>query len=278
MSSFTDELFFHVTDEWRSEKASEIFESDLWPGGILVVRNWHVGFDDPTLGKRQSKHKILLRQGLNTGVWIVIVDGIPVKNGFAAGNNRQFNIEFTIENKTAVIECDGTTSARYAHKLTIDGCVYTDLRDIVTEAVEEDIPASVVITNTRTETDKLSKRFVCYQLFVKTAGGQYTSVERRFSQFDCLNSSIRSGLRSHLADSLPTMPSKVVAPWVDQGSADFTRERQKQLEVYINHLLGNSKLTHTTDLMCFLGLHPLTGVPFEPMSAAAADLLNQAFR
>jgi hypothetical protein len=277
MSLFAFQKGDDSTDEWRAEAAEDVFNADYWPDGIVVVRNWHMGFEDETLGKRLSKHKILLRHGMTTGVWIVIVDGAPVMNGIKCANVRLFTVEFQVAGKSAVIEADGTVSGRYAHKLTIDGCVYTDLRDVVTEDREEDIPVNVRVTSSRTELDANGKKFVLYQIVTKTKSGKYTTVERRFSQFDILNNSIRGGLRSHLLSSLPSMPSKLVAPWVDQNSPVFIRERCAQLEVYLNHLLGNSKLIHTTDVMCFLGLHPLTGEPFEPMSQAAVQLINSTF-
>lgn len=102
-----------------------------------------------------------------------------------------------------------------------------------------------------------------YQILVKAGNGDQFVVERRFRQFDMLSRLIIAQTSSHLSNSLPSMPSKIVSPWVDQTSDNFITLRRLALQKYITQLLGNSKVVHYSDFLCFLGLHPVTGLPIE---------------
>jgi hypothetical protein len=109
---------------------------------------------------------------------------------------------------------------------------------------QEDVPSHVMITDSRQFCDEDGKKMVLYQLCIKTAFGHQAIVERRFSQFDILDCALRSGVRSHISTTFPSLPTKVTAPWVDQLSDKFTSARRIALEKYINDVIGNYKVSY----------------------------------
>ena len=224
---------------------SNLFSSNLWPGGIVTTRNWHLSFEDASLGRRTRKFKVLLRHGTVAGVFIVLVNGIPILKGIVPVTARVFSAHFTVDGKQGEISFDGTESVNFSHKLHIDNEFCSEMRNVKDSGIiEEDIPISVSIPNFSRISDSTGQ-YIMYQLLVTTKFQKHSMVERRFSDLAQFDLSIRSSLRQHLLVNMPSLPPKINAPWIDQQSDSFVSGRRILMEKYLNDLIGNSKVTIT---------------------------------
>jgi hypothetical protein len=161
------------------------------------------------------------------------------------------------------------------------------IRDVLSASEESVVqpmePGKVTLTGSRTTIDA-TKVVVKYriQTICKGENGEHENsiVERRYKEFENLNEILRSMFASsHLVSSFPALPGrsydwcnsnslnlgyatgKCLNPFVDQRSVGFLDHRQQALQLYIQGLVGISKLCSNPDLLLFLGLHPTTGRP-----------------
>ena len=198
MSEFTDTKVTDY-DNISSSTKGELFEPSFWPGGIVTSRNWHISTDDPKIGRRTITNKILFRHGTVTGLWLIVVDGVPILKGTVPVTTRKFSISFKFKEEDALISADGTDSINFGHKLEINNNFQIEMRNVNdTGFISEDIPDSILITDTRAIVED-DKSVIFYQVYVKTKRKQHTIVEKRYSQFDILDSCIRSSVRKHIA-------------------------------------------------------------------------------
>jgi hypothetical protein len=127
---------------------------------------------------------------------------------------------------------------------------------------------------------------------------QEATIYRRYKEFEKLNRLLRSAFTgSHLLDSLPSLPGtcacptsqvslimlrhwtieglcltgKVYNPFANQMDEAFIENRRLELEVYLNKLIHMSKASKNSDLLRFLGLDPITGLPLDPMDSERCD-------
>jgi len=253
----------------------DIFGSALWPGPQTIIRNWHIkpaNCDALTLGRRDPPpggHKVSLRHG-PSGNYVLILDGQVIRKDYEAVMVRTFTISFSLPDRRAcTIDCSGTSTIGFNHLLRLDGVEVAELRTVLDPSLGETFPRRAGVADTRVfSADVGKKRVVVYQLFVEPGGasGSDTTllIERRYSEFVTLDMLIRSATEAHLLSSLPTLPGKVFNPMTDQNSDSFIATRKESLQLYVEQLLQNHKVMHYSDVLCFLGLHPVTGKSLVP--------------
>ena len=176
--------------------------------------------------------------------------------------NRKFVITFFIEEKTrGIISLDGESSIGYNITCNVDETDYQENRQVLDLSIGEATIALVKVPGYRLGSSgtESSETAVFYQFFVGTSTGEAYMLEKRYSEINLLDRLVRSSVASHLADSLPTLPGKVLNPFVDQTSETFIYKRRIELERYFEILMGNHKIIHSQDVMCFFGLDVLTG-------------------
>ena len=157
----------------------------------------------------------------------------------------------------------------FNHLLRLDGVEVAELRTVLDPSLGEIFPRRAGVADTRVfSADVGKKRVVVYQLFVEPGGasGSDTTllIERRYSEFVTLDMLIRCSTEAHLLSSLPMLPGKVFNPMTDQNSDSFIATRKESLQLYVEQLLQNHKVMHYSDVLCFLGLHPVTGKSLVP--------------
>lgn len=153
-----------------------------------------------------------------------------------------FSVTFLLDDVTYIIDSDIVPGVSGAYTLrSDDGNQYPEQRQVTTKSLGEAIPSSISVPTHRTFFEN-KKTTIIYQIYVKSGSGKDVIVERRFGQFDMLNSLLLGQLHAHMRASLPSLPSKVFNPFFDQTSPDFIAKRKEDLETYLNQLLGNSKV------------------------------------
>jgi hypothetical protein len=252
MASFTGSDFLSAD--------MHIFSPKLWPSGAgpgTYTRQWHFSSGEARV---EEIHKICLRHCQVSGNWVLICDGRYVTSGMEPVLTRHFTIPFEFGGKTVNIYGDGTDWLTFEHTLVMDGRTIKELSQSIVDArlVEDVVPRSVTVPKYRTYAE-MGKQVVVYIIEVTAADGETRTLERRNSDFNYLDAAIRSATDGHMASSLPNLPGKCYNPWTDQTSPEFIHERRCAVELYMQQVLSNSKVATYTDLLVFLGLHPLTG-------------------
>ena len=234
----------------------------------VVSRAWHFQLvnscNDGTAADDDgvTAHKVTFRHAAATGKWVLIHNGHTVLTGTTPITNRSFDVPFMIDGKyDAVVHASGKQGLGYSHTLTAKGTALVEIKRAATEtlSVGERLPDEVAITDTRQMTVE-GKDVVLYQLCVQTTGASSVVVERRFSEFVTLAALLKS-VKDVSTAPLPTLPSRILSPFVDQHSATFVGERRTALQRYLRDLLANPRVRHYAEFLLFLGLDPVTGLP-----------------
>ena len=226
----------------------DIFSLDYVPSKV-TSRTWHINPTDCSafsgLILRQP-HKICFRHGQVSGNWVLILDGKVEMHGENSITHRTFTIRFVVEGLTATIIASGSSRLVYTHTLEISSVEIIELKQKATpEMISsgglklwEKLPVRVSIPDYRSyhEGEKL---VTVYQIFTQSGGslGEYSIVERRFSEFVVLKKLIQVQTDPSVCASLPNLPEKLVNPWVDQTNESFIDTRRAHLEDYLCNLL-----------------------------------------
>jgi hypothetical protein len=101
-------------------------------------------------------------------------------------------------------------------------------------------PIEITIPDSRTFYDGINENSVTmYQIFIKSASGDLSMTERRYSDFSMLDKIIKSRPDNQSLGTLPKLPVKVINPWTDQKAVEFVSSRRDALETYLSELLLN---------------------------------------
>lgn len=182
---------------------------------------------------------------------------------------RTFSITFQLpdpDRRACSIDCVGTSGIGFNHSLRLAGVEVAELRTVLEPGLGEAFPRRAGVADTRVFHE--GKKKVClYQLFVEPGNTSGTLlIERRYSEFGALDLLIRAATDTHLLSSLPSLPGKVFNPMTDQASELFISARKEALQQYLTLLLTNHKAMHYQDVLCFLGLDPVTGQSLRPFN------------
>jgi hypothetical protein len=164
--------------------------------------------------------------------------------GYEPVTNTKFSISFKIGNQNAHIDCTVATAVfDYEHTFFINNIEQMPFSQQPRSIFNESIPIQITVPSHVARLFE-KKYVIYYQIDVRTADGDVHSINRRYSEFDVLDMSMRSLLDGHLKSSLPSLPGKVLNPFTNQMSEKFLEERQFCLQQYLQQLLGNSKVYH----------------------------------
>lgn len=133
------------------------------------------------------------------------------------------------------------------------------------------VPVQVMVPEIRTQSSE-GKLIVHYKVVCALSGGKGETgrdgavvVFRRYRDFDKLDRLVRSAFAgSHLLNSLPNLPIKILNPFTDQSDPAFIDNRRQELEVYLKRLIRMPKASNNPDLLRFFSLHPVSGQPLDP--------------
>lgn len=182
------------------------------------------------------------------------------ETGSEAIYSRKFSVPFRINSADGLIDLNGESSVGYVVNLKINGLEYEENRSKIDISLGEALPTLVTVPGHRVETSGRDGPCVWYQLFVKTTAGEELMIEKRYSEINMLDALVRSQTAPHLSGSLPSLPGKIWNPFTDQTSETFIYQRRSALELYFAMLVGNAKVVHYQDMLCFFGLDPVTGL------------------
>lgn len=261
----------------------DVLTSSLWPGPQTIVRHWHIrpigSADALSLGRRDPPpggHKVSLRHG-PSGSFCLILDGQCIRKGYEGITVRSFSISFSLpDRRPCSIECVGTSTIGFNHSFRLEGLEIAELRTVLDPSLGESLPRRAGIADTRVFHEG-KKKITVYQLFVEPGNTDGTLlIERRYSEFVALDLLIRAATDTHLLTSLPSLPGKVFNPMIDQSSDTFITARKEALQLYLSQLLNNHKVSHYQDVLCFLGLHPVTGQSLRPFNVYSDSEVDQA--
>lgn len=224
--------------------SSQLFKVEYWPSGIhTTVKSWHLSIENPNLGRREDRHKISLRHGVN-GHYIVIIDGIIYASGLNNPfNHRLFNVVFKLSDIEYKLTCNGDKKIAYKYTLTnlTDDCEVLDLSRTASSSLGESLPKDICIPDTRSYLSDEGTTVVMYQIAVSLNGGSTIMTERRFSEFAILDNIIRCQTEGHLLTSFPKLPSKLNSYFTLQDKT-FLESRRRALEIYLKYILCNEKV------------------------------------
>jgi hypothetical protein len=221
-----------------------IFSSSTWTGAQTACRSWHFrstsddsGHENPIL------HKIVFRHGQVSGNWVLIVDGILHMKGFEPILKRSFTVAFQLDFRESIITAVRRSTIGYNHSLMIDSITMMELKLTENPSIGEKLPHHISIPDCRTYSEG-TRNVTLYQILVRPESGGNIIVEKRFSEFIALGDLLKAQKDNKtLQGTLPTLPSKTVMPWVDQGSESFITERREALEKYLQVLLRNPRVS-----------------------------------
>lgn len=258
--------------------SASLCESKSWPGPQTDVDVWHFHYGDDEFG-----HKVTLRHSLALNKYVLIVDGNVIKTGSIPVLQRHFKVTFpisstSVDSTTAILDCQGNkgVTITFTRSLRIEDMEIPSLRTLVTRNVSSEPsmpnigrfpPSRVGITDYHSFMEGEEKKATVYQLFVESsAGGKLVILERRFSEFVHLDSTLRllGYPNQFFVENQLQLPPKVFNPLVNQFSADFLTARMAALNVYLHKVLESiDSLMHIQEIYTFFGLSPLTGHPLD---------------
>ena len=100
------------------------------------------------MGRRESTHKICLRHGQVTGIYVLIVDGILQTVGYIPVTQRSDIIRFGFQGRNAMILIDGSKSLfSYNHTFVLDTETFPELREQVDPLLYEKFPKVIMGVN-----------------------------------------------------------------------------------------------------------------------------------
>ena len=243
-------------------------------------------------GRREKNHKINLKHNSITGNRFVLLDGIEIPGTRGSTTPAHLTkephvIEFPIDNMTCTILIRFSSNGfNYTCKLGEE--ILTESRNQLETLDATDIIPKVVLVPNFEASSSTGKIVINYKVVVvigtieddhelnilseedlgTVEAGHQTYVYRRYNDFERLAQRLKGAYKgSHLLTSLPSLPGKVINPFVDQTSPDFLNTRKRELEQYLKKVIEFPKANKNIDVLKFLGLDPLTAYPLDPNDA-----------
>jgi len=248
--------------------------------------------DSGSSGRREKNHKINLKHNAITGNRFVLLDGVEVvgtraKTTPAHLTKEPHVLEFPIDHMTCTIVI-GFSGNGFNYTCKVGDEILTESRDQLENLDVSDIIPKIILIPEYQSSSSTGKLVINYRIVTvigtiadeleSTIGSEedletvdqnhYTFIYRRYSEFEKLAQRLKGAYKgSHLLSSLPTLPGKVVNPFVDQTSPDFVNGRKHELQNYLMKIIQFPKANKNIDLLKFLGLDPLTAYPLDQTDA-----------
>lgn len=257
------------------KNVGDIFGKDAYLGPHTKYKAWHLQIANASMGRRTLDYKIGFRYGKLTGFWVLIVNG-ELKAKSVDGNMKftDFTVKFKLGEDILEIKSGQPKSIlSYPFAMYSNGTKLRDLRSSLEEIEEEKIPANIEIVEVRKciiDGNPVAVYKICCEL--KT--GEKILLDRRYSDFDTLDNIIRGLTGIHLKQTIPHIPAKKINPFFDQFQEPFINYRKKKLENYLKALLQNYKVACYTEVLCFIGLDPVTGAALDHLPTLEDDDAN----
>jgi hypothetical protein len=254
----------------------DIFSSNVFLGLRTKYRAWHCQIPSPNMGRRGIGCKICLRYGQPSNSWVLIINGELKAMNVGQMVDEMFTICFRHLDQIFLITVKRRSSVRIRMTMTMNGYEIKEIRKTAEIAVDEAPPARVSIPSTRSCLVN-GKPVTVYKVCCETSNRERIAVERRYSDFQYLNTMVVGHTGQHLRTTLPKLPPKVFFPLIDQSSESFVSSRREALQAYLQSLLANSKVALYTEVLCFLGLDPTSGQPLEVLPSIDGAFTEQLF-
>jgi hypothetical protein len=226
---------------------------------VQVKHNTHSGFYCAVVNghKFDKSDGHTIRASTVDKDWVIVLDlgaslpegriTIKLKSYSAAGFRYQFMLGDEVQKEANEVIGDPRSVA-------------SSLGPIVVRIPESEIRPS----STELAWGGKPKQVVYYSVTV-ARGERETTVLRRFSEFITLNNTLRGAFTgSHLLSSFPPPPSRSPPSLFsfsgrDTLAPEFIDGRKRELEVFVQRLVGMPKVLGNPDLLAFLGLDMVTG-------------------
>mmetsp|Transcript_23028 Transcript_23028/g.38432 ORF Transcript_23028/g.38432 Transcript_23028/m.38432 type:complete len:303 (-) Transcript_23028:200-1108(-) len=241
----------------------DIFNTFVNLGLQTKYRAWHINIPSSNMGRREIGCKICARYGLLSHYWVIVINGQmrAMDRGEMIGG--EIEISFKLFDQIFVLSIIRHNIIKVKMVLKMNGYEMKEIRktaDIITG--EQSPPTLVSIPSARTSVVN-SRPITVYRICCEISNKEKVIVERRYSEFFYLHAMVMGHTGKHLRSTLPSLPSRVFNPFVDQKCTDFINIRREALQTYLNGLLANSKVVCYTEVLCFLGLDPMSAQPQE---------------
>lgn len=254
----------------------DIFNSNVYLGIRTKYRAWHLTVPSATMGRRELGCKVCLRFGQPSNAWVLIVNGEVKARNVGQMIDECFTICFKFCEQIFVITVKRRSSVRIRITMTMNGYDLKEIRKTTEISTNEAPPVRVLIPSARTLTMH-GKTIAVYKVCCETNTKEQVAVERRYSDFQYLNTMVTGHTGQHLRPTLPKIPARVINPFYDQTNEWFINTRRQALESYLQNLLANNKVAIYTEVLCFLGLDPTTGTPLAELPSIDGAFTEQLF-
>lgn len=225
----------------KKYKIGDVFGDGVYLGIGTFYRAWHLRIQDPRMGRREVCTKIGVRfhMAYPDGL-ILFIDGCVKFMYNPSISNiesrvlsfKAYGHQFDITAKTGLATID--------FNLTVNGVPTKEVKETPDIALDELRPGPISINEVRVAYEG-KKPTVYYQICFNLNGVPQT-IERRYSEFVALDEIVRGHMSGHLKDTLPSLPGRILNPFVNQTSESFIRERKMALNQYLVGLQGNNKV------------------------------------
>lgn len=226
----------------KKYKIGDVFGDGVYLGLGTFYRAWHLRIQDPRMGRREVCTKVGVRfhMAYPDGL-LLFIDGCVRFMYNPAISNVESRVlsfkahghQFDITAKTGLTTID--------FSMTVNGAPVKEVKETPDIALDELRPGPISINEVRVAYDG-KKATVFYQICYNL-NGQATTIERRYSEFVVLDEIVRGHISGHLKDTLPTLPGRILNPFINQTSETFIRERKLSLNQYLVGLQGNNKVS-----------------------------------
>lgn len=260
----------------ESYSVGDIFNSDVFLGIGTKYRAWHLTVPSATMGRRELGCKVCLRFGRPSHAWVLIVNGEVRARNVGQMIDECFTICFKYCEQIFVITVKRRSSVKIRITMTMNGYDLKEIRKTTEIATNEAPPARVFIPSARIVSSQ-GKKFAVYKVCCETNTKEKVAVERRYSDFQYLNTMVTGHTGQHLRPTLPKLPPRVISPFYDQTNEAFVNGRREALQGYLQSLLTSNKVAVYTEVLCFLGLDPTTGTPLAELPSIDGAFTEQLF-
>jgi hypothetical protein len=225
----------------------DIFSCHKSFGLQTKYKAWHVLLSSSDLGRRENAYKVSFRHNYTSGLWMLIINGeIKAKYKEQLSNNP-FVVSFQLNGHSFELNVSRSSTLNHSYSLTIDGHQVKEVREKADISVDEPAPRFVEITEVKN--CKIDGKIVSvYQICCHLESGEKLFIERRYSDFQNLNTIIMGQTGRHLRSTLPSLPGKILNPFLDQTTDSFIQARRDGLQRYLKQLLTNSKVIRRKNL------------------------------
>lgn len=254
----------------------DIFNTTVFLGIRTKYRAWHLTLPSASMGRREIGCKVCFRYGQPSNSWVLIVNGEVKAMNVGQMVDENFTVCFKFNEQIFVITVKRRSSVRIRITMTMNGYELKEIRKTTEIGINEAPPARVSVPSAR-NCQVNGKSVTVYKICCETSAREKIAVERRYSDFQLLNTMVTGHTGQHLRPTLPKVPPRVINPFYDQTNEWFVNTRREALQAYLQSLLSNNKVALYTEVLCFLGLDPTTGQPLEVLPSIDGAFTEQLF-